>query len=867
MIMKKIQTKNTFLGLLGAFFILQFLFIGPLLHYWKESRSIYFTQEIKQLNRVYQQAFYSSEVLAKVFYHHVVDNPKVLEMVSTAKDGDLAHKAAIRTKLWNELHLEYAEIKKFGIRQLHFHLPNGDSFLRFHRPGKFGDNLMSVRASVKLANTQQRYVSGFEEGRIYNGFRYVFPLFYKKNHIGSVETSMSFDALKAKLNVTSDTRFDFILQKKVISKKVFFDEKSNYKTSPLNPLYLEENIAHSAFLGETSSFAATGFEEVKAAIAPSIEERLNGGEAFAETVKVRGQNYLLVFLPVMNVLGEQVAYVISFRKDDYLGEFAQSLIFLWLGFSLVTGFGFFFYFKMGQQRLEKTEILREAGERINLILEGTAHGLWDWHPMDRKLILDERWLHLLGLSHIKHQHTIACWTDRIHEDDKPWFDKQFQEHLRGDTDYFQCTHRLLHHEGHYLYVMARGKVMARGQKGEVAQFSGTITDVTHIKEAEEKARSADHAKSAFLANMSHEIRTPMNAIIGMTDLVLNSELNQEQRRFLEIVVDSSNSLLQLINDILDYSKIEAGQLEIYKEPFELNKLLDSKKDLFFTQFKLRNVNFFVTLEEDLPNNYIGDSLRIRQILINLLSNSLKFTKEGSVELSVKKGSTTAGEATLQFCIADSGIGISEQAIENIFDRFTQADATTTKHFGGTGLGLAICKKLVNLMHGEIWVTSQLGQGSKFFVEIPLIVAEQSPPKIQPDTNDSPDLAGLKILVAEDTRVNQVLMKSILNKLKATMVLAQNGVEVLEKLETDSFDLILMDIRMPKMDGLKATRLIREKEASEGGHIPIIAVTANAFNDDKAACLESGMDDYLPKPILRLALVIRIKEVLERLKTN
>ncbi len=363
-----------------------------------------------------------------------------------------------------------------------------------------------------------------------------------------------------------------------------------------------------------------------------------------------------------------------------------------------------------------------------------------------------------------------------------------------------------------------------------------------------KAEKADHAKSAFLATMSHELRTPMNAVIGMTSVLESTPLTDEQDDCVSTIRSSGSALLGIINDILDFSKIEAGRIELESEPFEMDACLNAVKNLLALSASKKTLELSWSRASDVPAWVHGDAARVQQILVNLGSNALKFTEKGSILIAVDASLSTADRHELHFAVRDTGVGIPADRLNRLFQPFTQADASITRKYGGTGLGLTISKRFSEMMGGRMWVESEAGEGSTFHFTILADPAEA--PAGDPSSNATAEAGAapsdLRILIAEDNSINQKVAVKILEKLGYRADVAGNGLKALEALERQPYDVILMDMQMPEMDGLEASRQIRAQYPPEL-RPRIIALTANAMKEDRDQCIEAGMDDFLAKP--------------------
>lgn len=544
-------------------------------------------------------------------------------------------------------------------------------------------------------------------------------------------------------------------------------------------------------------------------------------------------------------------------------------------------------------RQSRNSLQRES-KRLQSVLEGTNVGTWEWNVQTGETIFNERWAEIIGYTLSELQPvSIDTWLRLAHPEDLEISGKCLEAHFSGQTDYYDCEVRTLHKDGRWVWVHDRGKVSAWTEDGKPLLMAGTHQDITARKEAEieleryqrhlealveertnalsiakEAAETASRAKSAFLANMSHELRTPMNGVMGMINLARQRMADEKGIDHLDKAKKAAQHLLAVLNDILDISKIEAERMVLEALPFQIGVVLEN----VFSMAGQRALDKGLQLSVDRPDELarqpvMGDPLRLGQVLLNLVGNAIKFTQQGSVVVRTSLVEDALDHVVVRFEIEDTGIGIDPEAQERLFSAFEQVDNSMTRRYGGTGLGLAISKRLVWMMGGEIGVKSTPGLGSTFWFTVILLKRDaNATPEAAADLRESAEGLlrhghhGARILLAEDEPINQEVAKELLEDADLVVDLAEDGQQALELARKNRYALILMDMQMPNLNGVEATRFIRAQ--SRNVDTPILAMTANAFSEDRQICLDAGMNDHIAKPVnpdVLFATMLRLME--------
>ena len=528
-------------------------------------------------------------------------------------------------------------------------------------------------------------------------------------------------------------------------------------------------------------------------------------------------------------------------------------------------------------KAELYELVRKDPAIFEFLQAGSLDGIWYW-DVDRQ---DQEWMsprfkELFGYRDDEVPNTSEWWMANIFPEDRDLALDNFAKHLADASHPYDQIVRYRHRDGSTVWVRCRG-LAVRNERGEPIRLLGCHTDVTALKRAEEDLRSqaaelleakdaaerANQAKSIFLANISHEIRTPLNGVIGMTELLGETDLTPVQHDHLDAVRESAEALLDIINDVLDFSKIEAGKLVAEPYAFRLRERLEALVKSFAPRLHGRDVKLSHEVDGDVPDGLVGDARLLRQVLANLLSNAVKFTRRGAIVLHVRRDEPVDAGVLLRFEVSDTGIGIPPDKQKVIFEEFVQADASTTRRYGGTGLGLAIASRLAQALGGAIGLESEPGSGSTFHCTGRFDLAAAGAVEAPPDRQEVVSVRPLRVLLVEDSVANQRVAVGFLEREGHAVRVEADGAEAVAACAAERFDVVLMDLQMPEMDGYEAMAAIRRREEEGGaGSTPIMALTARASRSNEAACLAAGFDGYLLKPYRQRELLEAIAAVVE-----
>lgn len=801
-------------------------------------------------NVAWQAAINTHSHTIETYFEQLINKPYVIDIMARAQDPNQRDQA--RLDLAQKLDKTYQYLEQKGVRQFHFHLPNNDSFYRFHHPDKHGDNLSEIRYSVKWVNENKQAYSGFETGKVVSGFRYVFPITSPDNtHLGSVEISLPFERIRKEVSELQPEReFRMVIYNENLLSQLFSSQVSLYSAWRVNERFLIEDSQN--ILSDSARPLSQNNRALNEYLRndPYVQQILQTGDSGSVAFFYQQQPYSVTFTAIYDTRNILTGYLVGYRpapellmaRTNYLASLASTtFIILLLGV-----FGILW--------LRRHQQYRQEQDRLKTIYDTMGEGLYVMDQQGYITHYNRKAAQMLGYNETELLGQVAHYVFHYH---------QHNEQLPlNECPIYQAISSRQVYDGVQIFRRSNGefftaKVIShplfKDDKliGSVTSFMDISQEqriADDLKEAKIKAEQANQAKSEFLANMSHEIRTPLNAVIGLGQLLMDSPLSTQQRNYLTKMNQSSTLLLSIINDILDYSKIEAGKLEIAPQAFYINDVCQQIRTLFQDSAHQKGLGLVVQIDPQVPTTLFGDDLRLAQVLTNLMSNAIKFTPNGEVRLNIQLVEQQSQSAIVEFAVCDTGIGLSAQQINRLFQPFTQADSSTTRKYGGTGLGLVICQRLIQAMGGELLIDSQPNNGACFSFRLNLNVTDITPAQDHRlmDTQQVWSEVGFSghLLLAEDNAINQMVASQLLQRIGFHVTVVDNGQQAVEAMTKQHFDGILMDLQMPVMSGYEATIKIRETNPD----IPIIALTAAALVEDRHKVLAAGMNDHLAKPI-------------------
>ncbi len=893
--------KRSFLAL---FIVLEFGLLAGVYLLWHNSSKEALNDRNRETQSAYAAITRAYGRVSQLMHDTLILRPGIRELFAQGLQAEGAEQARLRGRLLRALYADYRSMHDYNLVQLHFHGPDGRSFLRFHKPELSGDDLLASRPSIRQVLASGQPAQGFEIGKLFHGYRYVFPVHADDGRlIGSVETSIDFLGITRSLaEVTPDRQFSLWLRRDRTLERISDAGALLYPVA-LNPDYAIEDL-QASLQHRTASSRPDYQLELEQHLQSRwlqrlIRTRMAAAESFAIPVHLGGLTCAAVgFLPIDDTQGRHSAYLVGYMPMPELHLLARNYLLLATLATLLLAALLLFV----QRQHRDSQALERERQMLKGITDNMLEGLFVQDAAGRMQYWNPALQRLLGFTPEQLQGSLAHELIHAHDghgNDLPLAQCPIrQTTLRGET-YYSEQDGFLTASGCVLPVeVTCAPVQAKGRVvGSITVFRDA-TQRLQMQQAQEEARQAAERnarmKSSFLANMSHEIRTPINGLMGMLELAMSGPLTAEQHEYLEIARHSGEMLTALLNDILDISKVDAGHLQLEQVAFDLTQVVEHCARLMSVPAQKKQLELRLELAADTPRRVLGDPLRLRQVLLNLLSNAVKFTAEGQVTLSVTPSSERPG--ALCFAVRDTGIGIAAEAQAHIFEAFRQADDSTTRRYGGTGLGLSLSRRLVELMGGQISLQSSPGQGSCFSFELCLPVAdgpaEATPPGMEdaaaqqpaaglrlPDAPVSPSdlspglsttqLRGRRVLLAEDHPVNRMLANRLLGRQGMRIREVEDGAQALACLESgEVFDIILMDCQMPVLDGPSATRAIRALEAQRAQpRTPILAITAHAGSEELAGFRAAGMDAVLHKPYSNRQLLAAIDALLDDRPTD
>ncbi|EDZ62671.1 signal transduction histidine kinase [Sulfurimonas gotlandica GD1] len=776
------------------------------------------------------------EVVADSINSTVINRENVLELLYRAKHASNDDSLIpLRNELFKIIKPHFDNLKKVGVIITLFSFENNKTFLRVHKPNKFNDDLSKVRYSFRYVNENKKIIRGLEEGKIMHAFRNIYPIYYKGEYLGSVDIAFSSSVLKKHMENLYKTEAHFIINKNIFMTNIWkMKDMVNYNKS----------IEHEDFLQDKNK--DKNLSEIETNLNNKLKKKIYNSIQHNNSFALEDSGQIVAFLPIKNIKDKKtIAYLVSYEENNYLKNLIKEHILInALSFVVLMILHIVIYMAIKNRYREKEVKDKEVKDYLDIaqvlimVLDNNKN----------VTMINTEGAKLLGYS--KDEIIGKNWIENfLPKNIQLEINELASDIIEEKEKYPNYENYVLTKSGELKLILWKYSTLFDDQGNTIGLLTSG-QDITEQKrtylelnKAKYEAEKANKSKSEFLANMSHEIRTPLNGIMGFVNLLYKDEKDIKKQEKLKIIKDSSYTLIDIVNDILDFSKIESGMLSIEKVPFNILDAISQTILLFRQRAKEKNITIKLSIDDKIPKFIEGDITRTKQVFSNLLSNALKFSNEDS---DVKVNVNYLDNTNEIYCeVLDSGVGISPSKTDTIFEAFEQEDSSTTRKYGGTGLGLSIVKQLVELMGGKIGVNSELGVGSTFYFTLPIIEAKEDIDKDDVATINQELLHG-NALIVEDNKTNQMLLSILLEDFGLTYDVANDGLEAVDKVKNNKYDLILMDENMPNMNGIEASSTIRKLEHTKD--IVIIAVTANALKGDREKFLENGMDDYISKPI-------------------
>ncbi|NLY40605.1 MAG: PAS domain S-box protein, partial [Desulfovibrionales bacterium] len=768
----------------------------------------YLDASIAHLTLSYEEVLHSSHLVVDQFFANTLNQPEVTILLEEAIHSTDQERSPLRQRLYEHLLPTYETMRTQNLAQLQFHLPDGTSFLRFNQPERYGDNLLGFRSFVRIANQELRVLYGFEVGRAAAGFRFIYPLHSRGRHVGSVEVVLTTRAIQdALVELDSSRHFAFLLSR-FKAESIFFPEKLNLcRTSGIRSDFLTCEPSTESF--HNSPALSPAIERINQYLHDQKDLGISMGRPLAKAVNLRGQDaYVVTFLPLKNADAQFAGYLVAYTPDHFFpalrNEFYAYVLAALFSTVLVA-------FLLCHIRMQ-TQALNLERQSLLTMSNALAEGVYSIDAAGTIVRVNKTACQLLGYESEEMLGKIAH--DLFHCHEKNNYTTRAECLLCYYTAHghvYDGEEIFLTKAGHFLIAEVSGRplfqdgvfvgsVIAFRDIGEHKAAEDALLEANHqlaqaIQRAEhlaEEARAASEAKGVFLANMSHEIRTPMNAIIGMTHLALCTKLTSQQHDYLSKVDLAAKSLLGILNDILDLSKVEAGRIELEQIEFSLPDVLDNVVSVTSMRSQETQVELVLDVHDNVPEYLVGDPLRLGQVLINLVGNAQKFTEQGEIRISIaRKETLPAGRVCLHFQVLDTGIGMDNAQLAKLFKPFEQTEASISRRYGGTGLGLTISRHLVAMMGGTLTATSVSGQGSVFAFHVLCGLGPESTPRALPEY-----VHGQRVVILDDLNSSRRVLQAMCHDLG----LRPDGYalpgDALEAMRHDPADFVLLDWTMP-----------------------------------------------------------------------